>query len=258
MRRMPRFVSLCALTIASGLWPAPFPARGDDPPAADRQIPDPSGDQAQAPIPAELPPHILNIQRSMGGSLLEQFDALQPAQAVDAPWWRQFQAKPAPAASRSPGWPDPSAAAAPPGMWPNWSPRGNAPIVVPAIAEAPAAGLPTPVSTLRTTAAELDTAANRLEELELYPQSDALRELAQRFRIDARRMAASRGRFEAPWIRPTDPDPRQPARRTPGPAPDLAPTPPEPAIPAESPSDSGDTGPDAWNATSPQVPTPAQ
>ncbi len=42
------------------------------------------------------------------------------------------------------------------------------------------------VEALRDAASQLDTTANRLERLELYTQADALREQAQRLRLDAR------------------------------------------------------------------------
>ena len=42
------------------------------------------------------------------------------------------------------------------------------------------------VQALREAASQLDMTANRLEHLELYPQADALRQQAQRLRIDAR------------------------------------------------------------------------
>lgn len=42
------------------------------------------------------------------------------------------------------------------------------------------------IRALRDAAAQLDASANRLESLELYAQADAMRQLAQRMRIDAR------------------------------------------------------------------------
>jgi hypothetical protein len=214
--------------------------------------------QLQQVAPRELPPQIRAIQRSMGGSLLEQFNELQPALG-GAPWWKPFRSPQAQPERHAPIWPDPSAANARPGMWPNWSSPAAEPNVRPASAEAPAKHPPAPVVALRTTAAELDEAANRLEELELYPHSDALRELAQRFRIDARRAAAAGRHAASPWISPVEPGP--PAGQLPppgpGPAPELAPTPTEAPDPTESPSNSSSIGSDAWNAPSTRAPTPA-
>ena len=50
---------------------------------------------------------------------------------------------------------------------------------------------PSPVELLRETASGLDRAANRLEEANLYPQADALREMAQKLRLEARTRQAS-------------------------------------------------------------------
>jgi hypothetical protein len=62
--------------------------------------------------------------------------------------------------------------------------------VVPAMAEPPAApGPASPLRVLRSTASHLDETANRLEEMELYEQADALREVAQKLRVDARSLA---------------------------------------------------------------------
>jgi hypothetical protein len=49
-----------------------------------------------------------------------------------------------------------------------------------------------PVELLRETASGLDRAANRLEESNLYPQADALREMAQKLRLEARTRQASK------------------------------------------------------------------
>ncbi|MCG8448200.1 MAG: hypothetical protein MI725_01295 [Pirellulales bacterium] len=46
--------------------------------------------------------------------------------------------------------------------------------------------VPQDVEALRGAAWQLDTMAHELEQLDLYPQADALRELAGRFRLDAR------------------------------------------------------------------------
>lgn len=58
------------------------------------------------------------------------------------------------------------------------------PLSHPAVAAAGA------IRALRDGAAKLDEIANRLEQLELYPQADALRQQAQRLRLDARGPAA--------------------------------------------------------------------
>jgi hypothetical protein len=89
------------------------------------------------------------------------------------------------------------------------------------------------VRTLRQGAAQLDEIANRLEQLELYPQADAIREQAQRLRLDARAASGPGGPASVPrptpaqWFdaSPATPpivnsDPPQPA-----PQPSLEPTP---------------------------------
>jgi len=86
------------------------------------------------------------------------------------------------------------------------------------------------VEALRDAAWQLETAANRLERLELYRQADALREQAQRLRLDARGMIhpseLGDGAVQRPpqaWVQPE-------ASRTP--QPELAPS-------AEAPSEPG-------------------
>lgn len=56
------------------------------------------------------------------------------------------------------------------------------------------------IRALREAAAQLDGSANRLESLELYAQADALRQLAQQLRIDAR---TSSGTLQGEPTRPT-------------------------------------------------------
>ncbi len=56
---------------------------------------------------------------------------------------------------------------------------------------AKAAGRRREVEALREAASLLDVTANRLEQLDLYVQADALREQAQRMRVDARGMIKS-------------------------------------------------------------------
>jgi hypothetical protein len=88
-------------------------------------------------------------------------------------------------------------------VWPNWSLPAPPPAVVPALAESPAGPRPaSPLIALRRVAVELDGAANRLEEFELYRQADELRQLSQRLRQDARRMAADR---DAASVEPPEP-----------------------------------------------------
>ncbi|MCA9238092.1 MAG: hypothetical protein KDA44_21610 [Planctomycetales bacterium] len=78
------------------------------------------------------------------------------------------------------------------------------------------------VAALRSTAQQLDNAANQLEQCELYDQADALRETAQRLRIDARHLAGQphepddehpvpfgfrdppAPHFDHPWSRPDE------------------------------------------------------
>ena len=100
--------------------------------------------------PAQLPPELQAIQRSLGGSTLNQFPSLRD----DAgPLRARLQA----------GGRERSAA------------RGLHRDAIRA---------------LRDAAAQLDMSANRLESLELYPQADAMRQLAQQMRVDARAWAA--------------------------------------------------------------------
>jgi hypothetical protein len=137
--------------------------------------------------PGKLPPHLRAVQRSLGGSLLEQFDALQPA--AKTPWWKQFRSTLEAPSVAPPAGVAPAVKNEPYGRWPRWSVDSAEPLV-PATAESPA-GTSETVAALRATAADLDAAANRLEHLELYQQSDALRELAQRMRVDARQLTTN-------------------------------------------------------------------
>jgi hypothetical protein len=68
------------------------------------------------------------------------------------------------------------------------------------------------IHALRDAAAQLDTTANRLEQLELFTQADGLRQQAQHLRLDARRMSGPVAPTE-PSLQPTpaqwfNPDPR--------------------------------------------------
>jgi hypothetical protein len=69
------------------------------------------------------------------------------------------------------------------------------------------------IRALRDAAAQLDSTANRLEQLELFAQADGLRQQAQHLRLDARRMSGPVAPAE-PSLQPTpaqwlDPDPRR-------------------------------------------------
>jgi hypothetical protein len=89
------------------------------------------------------------------------------------------------------------------------------------------------VEALRQAAMELDSAANRLERLELYRQADALREQAQRLRLDARDMSGKKhAESRAAALRPSDWNDTRPA------APMIVPT------PAPTQSTSPEPGPD--------------
>lgn len=106
---------------------------------------------------------------------------------------------------------------------------------------------PEAICALRDGAAKLDEIANRLEQLELYAQADAIREQAQRLRLDARGATISAKRFDPGPVTPHDLNssmPRlEPSRATRG----LPPTPmspkaspvlepvPQPEIPSNPP-----------------------
>lgn len=100
--------------------------------------------------------------------------AIDPATAVDGDprlpaEVRQIQESlGGPAINQFPALREPPAPRADVRSWPNSAPQASA------------------VHALREAASQLDMTANRLEFLELYPQADALRQQAQRLRIDAR------------------------------------------------------------------------
>jgi len=94
--------------------------------------------------PERMAPELRRIQRALGGSVVDQFDTLQPDP-------RQPEAR---------------------------RPSG----------ERDERERRTRTEALRESAWQLDTAANRLENLDLYRQADRLREQAQRLRLDARDM----------------------------------------------------------------------
>jgi hypothetical protein len=148
-----------------------------------------------------MPAVVKDVQRALGGPLADQFPWLSPRSEVMS-WWKQFGGQPA--GSFTPDAATPDAAPEPvadstasdaatitgtPGRiseswWRVRPPR----LVVQAIAESAAPPATTPLAALRAAAIELDASANRLEDLALYDQADAMRSLAQRLRRDARQL----------------------------------------------------------------------
>jgi hypothetical protein len=156
-----------------------------------------------------LPPHLRALRDSLGGSVVDQFPSLQggasQTSALHSPWWKQFAGSLEAGVMAPPlSGPQPPS---PPGHWPNWAPQPPlATFILPASSELQTANPALrPVAALRATAMELDASANRLEELDLYGQADAMRELAQQMRVDARRLAPAAETPEAAmqW---SDPD----------------------------------------------------
>lgn len=119
-----------------------------------------SAEEAPTPDawPAGVAPELQRIQRELGGSAVDRFEALKE---TAGPAWATDHA-------RSSDERRPSDAA---------SER-----------KAPWVGRPQ-IETLRDAAGQIDILANRLERLELYAQADSLRDEAQKFRLEARRMA---------------------------------------------------------------------
>jgi hypothetical protein len=174
-------LSLCVGTCgpASALGDEPLTATDSPESAADAT----ATDQATA--------EALDVQRSLGGPLTNQFQQLRPGPS-GVPWFKQFGGS-LDAATPQP--PPPTAGSPWPSWWTPARPRGSAGAVVAAVAETPATAPPGPlqIAALRRTAADLEATANRLEEIELYQSADALREFAQQLRADARkRLARSR------------------------------------------------------------------
>lgn len=165
------FGGAAGLTIAVGAIVV-RPARADEPRL------EPSA-PADATATDQTPAAALEVQRALGGPLANQFPQLQAA-PEGTPWWKQFRG------SLDVETPFPAITAGSP--WPTWWTPARPREVVTAAAEAPAYMPPAAaqIAVLRRTAAELEVTANRLEEIELYRQADALRELAQRLRADAR------------------------------------------------------------------------
>jgi hypothetical protein len=203
----------------------------------------------------------LEVQRALGGPLANQFPQLQsppvPAPATGeqeqaapetaGPWWKQFRgsldgAMPT-TPPRGPAW----GTGSPSSAWPAWWTPAPPPGVEPALAVAPTTGAAPPpprqVIALRATAAELETTANRLEEIDLYAQADALRELARRLRGDARRdLSRMRASETLGMPVPIDPATPQPAvNPTPRPSdpPRNGPTPPDLLMPIDDPATLG-------------------
>jgi hypothetical protein len=195
----------------------------------------------EAAASVELPPAVKDIQRRLGGPLANQFPNMQAAAQAASPWWRQFRGSLEIAPAPTPGWSAAAPANVPAGVWPNWSLPSPPSGVLPALAESPAGARPaSPMIALRAVAVELDGAANRLEEFELYRQADELRQLAQRLRQDARGMAAERdaanaGPPEAAADGPVRPRSMAPPRReAPALFPDFSDPPRQGAPPRES------------------------
>ena len=142
--------------------------------------------------PGEVAPELERIRRELGGSAVDRFEALKdPA----TPHW-------APDRDRNHDGRRPNPAEAKPSL--SLAPRWERP----------------QVQSLREVASQLDMAANRLEGLELYNQADALREQAQRLRVDARSMIGDgRGPAAMSDLRPAR------ALAEPRLAPSLVPTP---------------------------------
>jgi hypothetical protein len=166
--------------------------------------------EAESANPSELPEHLKALRERLGGSVVDQFDSLRPDSVAAPAWWRQFRGS----LDANGGRPAPMGSFGTPTWGATWSGSTNATIgseVVPAAAQAPVAaqpyapqayappaqapGGPDPahvITALREIAVRLDTAASRLERLELYSQADSLREQARELRVDARRRSAHR------------------------------------------------------------------
>lgn len=112
------------------------------------------------------------------------------------------------------------------------------------------------ISALRDAAAQLDTTANRLEQLELFAQADGLRQQAQHLRLDARRMSGPVAPME-PSLQPTpaqwlDPDPhREPDWNSS--MPQLRPSPDPPRAPLAQPG--SDSPPALEPVPQPEIPS---
>jgi hypothetical protein len=205
MSRLTRFGQNSKLVTAAFGLALLLSVAGTSPPVAQADEPT----KAESANPSELPEHLKALRERLGGSVVDQFDSLRSDSVAAPAWWRQFRGSldvnGRPATLGSFGTPTWGA---------TWSGSTNATIgseVVPATAQAPVAaqpyapqayaapahapGGPDPahvITALREVAVRLDTAASRLERLELYSQADSLREQARELRVDARRRSAHR------------------------------------------------------------------
>jgi hypothetical protein len=135
--------------------------------------PTPTGPAVQPleTISGPVAEELRQIQRSLGGSAVEQFPSLKDPESRPA----------------------------------------SAPVVASPLAGPHQRGV---IEALRMAATQLDDIANRLERMELYQRADALREQAQRLRLDARGMVGNVTTTPTPgplWgegIRPSGGDPR--------------------------------------------------
>lgn len=122
--------------------------------------PSPRSDARTPPNePTQLPPELQAIQRSLGGSSLNQFPSLRDEAG---PFRSRLQS----------------------GLRERSAARSNVHRDA--------------IRALRDAATQLDGSANRLESLELYAQADAMRQLAQQMRIDARGLTAGSDLSVAP------------------------------------------------------------
>lgn len=180
---------------AVGVLACVTPARGDDqPPNIDAATvtADPARDDDAA-----IRDGAEQVQRALGGSVVDHFPTLQrtadaPIVAPSASPRRMFRRRPDSTTSRTSD-PLQSVASSLPQDQASWSTAPVPPLMVDAPAAFPmAAPTSSPVNVLRAAAAELEASANRLEQLELYRNADALRALAQELRLDARKLVNRR------------------------------------------------------------------
>jgi hypothetical protein len=132
------------------------------------------------------------VRESLGGSVIREFPSLGGEEAPPRPWRQRFRRSFDPPVLAEPPLVDPSAETAPAALRRGWGITLAPTVVVPATAIEATADSDIPVATLRIAAEGLDQSANRLEELQLYEQADDMRTLAQKLRVDARRLAAGR------------------------------------------------------------------
>jgi len=129
--------------------------------ASDRS-PDSTEPNPTKPDPTEnIAREILQLQQQLGGSIVRDREQLR-------------------------GWPQPVAHEWPPASFQAPSLQAPSPPFAPRMMT-----LRSKIVQLREAAMQLDTTAYRLENLDLYDQADALRDVASRFRRDARAMKQS-------------------------------------------------------------------